>query len=58
MNLIDPTSLYFSAAAEAAAKARKKETEAKKTAKKQNFSALLKSTFDSNEEALKTANVS
>lgn len=58
MSLIDPTSLYFSAAAEAAAKARKKETEAKKTAKKQNFSALLKSTFDSNEEALKTANVS
>ena len=51
MSLIDPTSLYFSAAAEAAAKARKKETEAKKTAKKQNFSALLKSTFDSNEEA-------
>jgi len=58
MSLIDPTSLYFSAAAEAAAKARKKETEARKSVKKQNFSALLKSTFEAGDESLKTSSLS
>lgn len=58
MNMIDPTSLYFSAAAEAAAKNRKKELEAKKTAKRQNFSALLRATFEANEETLKAEKTS
>ena len=58
MSLIDPTSLYFSAAAEAAAQARKKETEAKKAERKQKFSAMLKASFDAGEEAAKVSKAS
>ena len=50
MNLIDPTSLYFSAAAEAASMARKKEKEARKASQKQNFSAMIKESFEASDE--------
>lgn len=58
MSLIDPTSLYFSAAAEAAAQTRKKETEAKKTERRQKFSAMLKASFDAGEESTKISRTS
>ncbi|NLK45763.1 MAG: YaaR family protein [Treponema sp.] len=58
MNLIDPTSLYFSAAAEAASMARKKEKEARKASQKQNFSAMIKESFEASDENLKTQIVS
>ena len=58
MNLIDPTSLYCSAAAEAASMARKKEKEARKASQKQNFSAMIKESFEASDENLKTQIVS